>query len=218
MVECAAPAFESPTLLTVVWRVRSRSSLSSTRRTWSGAIMRSHRSRGGPDRGVDFGGSGCQPSLTREKTSQASAANPKMRRKGFTPRNSSAAAHNARAAQARTTRTDRTQPWGRPSHITPDASSHTTSGQLGSWPSVIRPVFRLRNIQARNPARSPSSSGVLNDGHLRGRCPQPQHEACSSSWLLKLVGRSTTIIRGGVPFKGWDDRTVWRCTRLTAWS
>src|SRR5665811_1144693 len=120
---------------------------------------------------ADSGGSGCQLSLTREKTSQESTANPKRRRKGFTPRNTSSPAQSARAAEARTTRTARTQPQGCPSHITADASNHTANCKLGSWASVIRPVFRLRNIQSRNPTRSSISSGVLNDAvsytHLR---------------------------------------------------
>src|SRR5450759_1431395 len=116
---------------------------------------------------ADSGGSGSQPSLTREKTSQESTANPKRRRKGFTPRNTSSPAQSARAAEARTTRTARTQPQGCPSHITADASNHTANCQLGSWASVIRPVFRLRNIQSRNPMRSSIGSGVLNDVLLR---------------------------------------------------
>jgi hypothetical protein len=112
-----------------------------------------------------------QPSFTREKTNQASTANPKRRRKGFTPRSSSSAAHSARAAEARTTRTSCTQNWGCTSHITPDASNHSVSDQLGCWASVTRPVVsaaehpvqearavlcHLRRSQRRTPA---------------GRCP-----------------------------------------------
>src|SRR5450631_3098283 len=106
-------------------------------------------------------------SLTREKPSQASTAKPKRRRKGFTPRSTSSPAHSARVAEARTTRTACTQPWGCPSHITADASNHTVSSQLGSWASVIRPVVRLRNIQLTNPERFPVSPGVLKIAFLR---------------------------------------------------
>ena len=74
-----------------------------------------------------------------------------IRRKGFTPRSTSSPAHNARAADAITTKTSRARPWGLPSRITADASNHTTSCQLGSCATEIRPVFRLRNIQFRNP-------------------------------------------------------------------
>ena len=54
----------------------------------------------------------CQPSLTRDTTSQASTTPPRMRRKGFTPRSTLSPDHNARAAEVRTTRTSRARPWG----------------------------------------------------------------------------------------------------------
>src|SRR5665647_1654122 len=113
-----------------------------------------------------------QPSFTREKTNQASTANPKSRRKGFTPRSTSSPAHSASAAEARTTRTACTQPWGCTSHITPDASNHSVSDQLGSWASVIRPVVRLRNIQLTTPERFPFSSGPSNSVSF-GSIPAP---------------------------------------------
>src|ERR1035437_9597521 len=94
-------------------------------------------------------------------------AKPKRRRKGFTPRSTSSPAHSARAAEARTTRTGCTQPWGCPSHITAEASNHTASSQLGNWASVIRPVVRLRNIQLTNPERFPVSPGALKIAFLR---------------------------------------------------
>jgi hypothetical protein len=111
---------------------------------------------------ADSGGSGSQPSLTREKTSQESAANPKRRRKGF---------HPTQHLIPRPKREGHRgwAPWdaaypapGCPSHITADASNHTANCQLWSWVSVIRPA-RLRNIQSRNPVRSSIGSGVLND-------------------------------------------------------
>ena len=108
------------------------------------------------------GGSGCQPSLTREITSQASIVTPRMRRKGFphaVPRRPpQCEGHRGEDDQ------DNADPaLGWPSHITADASNHTASCQLGRCVSVIRPVFRLRNIQSINPFRFSVSSGVLND-------------------------------------------------------
>src|SRR5664280_2288306 len=94
-------------------------------------------------------------------------AKPKRRRKGFTPRSTSSPAHSASAAEARTTRTACTQPWGCPSHITADASNLTASSQLGSWATVIRPVVRLRNFQLTDPERFPVSPGALKTAFLR---------------------------------------------------
>jgi hypothetical protein len=116
-----------------------------------------------------FRGSGCQPSLTRAKPSQASMATPKRRRKRFTPRSTSSPAHSARAAEARTTRTACTQPWGPQPHHRRREQPHRERpvGELGQRDPAGRtasnPVHiprailcQLRRSQGRTPA---------------GRCP-----------------------------------------------
>ena len=154
-------------------------------------MIRNNGCRAGAPRKRRRGSGGLsQPSFTREFNQPA--------------RSSSSAAHSARAAELRTTRTSICQPWGCTATITPDASNHRRKrpvGELGQrdpagLPAAEHPVQEARAVLChlrRSQRRTPA-----------GRCP----------WRPVLLGaRGSALVRSGwcvrpVPQGESTDRTL----------
>src|SRR5664280_2003564 len=73
---------------------------------------------------------------------------PRIRRQGFTPRTISSPAQTIRATAATTLTIVPAVPDRWKIHRTATATTNTMSGALGSWATVISPVWRLRNNQS----------------------------------------------------------------------